>query len=187
MPNSSYIDYLYHHPPEGWEMENPSTYHYFYFEAINSGWWVQYMKDHWYLAIYASLAYLIGIFGLKHYMRHRPAFTLKVPLFLWNLSLGIFSIFGFCRYLPAFLTMFRKPDGFYKSICVRSELTIPFAFWSILFVFSKLVELGDTMFLILRKRPVIFLQWYHHLATMVAVWILGKTCTVFVNSACLFV
>ena len=37
---------------------------------------------------------------------------------------------------------------------------------------SKVVEFVDTMFLILRKRPVIFLHWYHHAATCVYVWYL---------------
>lgn len=33
-------------------------------------------------------------------------------------------------------------------------------YWGWMFVMSKAPELGDTMFLILRKRPVIFLHWY---------------------------
>lgn len=31
--------------------------------------------------------------------------------------------------------------------------------WAFLFVLSKIVELGDTAFLVLRKRPIIFLHW----------------------------
>ena len=30
------------------------------------------------------------------------------------------------------------------------------------FAISKLVEYGDTVFLVLRKRPVTFLHWFHH-------------------------
>ncbi|RCN33149.1 GNS1/SUR4 family protein [Ancylostoma caninum] len=32
---------------------------------------------------------------------------------------------------------------------------------------SKAPELGDTMFLVLRKKPVIFMHWYHHALTFV--------------------
>ncbi|VDK25239.1 unnamed protein product [Anisakis simplex] len=34
-----------------------------------------------------------------------------------------------------------------------------------MFVMSKAPELGDTLFLVLRKRPVIFMHWYHHALT----------------------
>lgn len=33
-------------------------------------------------------------------------------------------------------------------------------FWTWLFVLSKLPELGDTIFIVLRKQPLIFLHWY---------------------------
>ena len=32
-------------------------------------------------------------------------------------------------------------------------------FWSSLFVLSKVPELGDTIFIVLRKQPLIFLHW----------------------------
>lgn len=35
---------------------------------------------------------------------------------------------------------------------------------------SKVFEFGDTLFVVLRKRKLILLQHYHHLATMVYCW-----------------
>jgi hypothetical protein len=32
-------------------------------------------------------------------------------------------------------------------------------FWTLAFVLSKLPELGDTAWIVLRKRPLIFLHW----------------------------
>lgn len=37
---------------------------------------------------------------------------------------------------------------------------------SFLFCVSKIAELGDTIILVLRKKPLIFLHWYHHVLTL---------------------
>ena len=46
----------------------------------------------------------------------------------------------------------------------------PTAFWAYMFVISKAYELGDTVFIVLRKQPLIFLHWYHHVSVMIYVW-----------------
>lgn len=35
---------------------------------------------------------------------------------------------------------------------------------------SKLPELGDTLFIVLRKQPLIFLHWYHHITVLIYTW-----------------
>jgi len=35
---------------------------------------------------------------------------------------------------------------------------------------SKMVELGDTAFIVLRKQPLIFLHWYHHITVLIYTW-----------------
>jgi len=39
-----------------------------------------------------------------------------------------------------------------------------------MFVLSKLPEFGDTVFIVLRKQPLIFLHWYHHILTLLYCW-----------------
>ena len=38
------------------------------------------------------------------------------------------------------------------------------------FIFSKIPELGDTVFIIFRKTPLIFLHWYHHVTVLLFCW-----------------
>ena len=33
-------------------------------------------------------------------------------------------------------------------------------YWTFMFALSKVPELGDTLFIVLRKQPLIFLHWY---------------------------
>merc|ERR1712072_138491 len=46
----------------------------------------------------------------------------------------------------------------------------PAGLWLTLFIFSKIPELIDTAFLVIRKKPVIFLHWYHHFTVMLYCW-----------------
>ncbi|CAG0902727.1 unnamed protein product [Darwinula stevensoni] len=42
--------------------------------------------------------------------------------------------------------------------------------WALVFVYSKVLELGDTAFIVLRKQRLIFLHWYHHLTVLLYTW-----------------
>lgn len=42
--------------------------------------------------------------------------------------------------------------------------------WTLLFIYSKYFELLDTAFIILRKRRLSFLHWYHHATVLLYTW-----------------
>merc|ERR1719502_696310 len=57
-----------------------------------------------------------------------------------------------------------------KAICDNSCYDKSVSIVVLYFNLSKMPEFVDTIFLRLRKRPVIFLHWYHHIVTMLYCW-----------------
>merc|ERR1719197_2386399 len=65
------------------------------------------------------------------------------------------------------------PDAYYNSMCALPSDTWgvgPTGFWVMTFIYSKIPELIDTVFIILRKKPLIFLHWYHHVTVLLYCW-----------------
>lgn len=104
-------------------------------------------------------------------MENREPFVLRGPLVAWNFLLFVFSLFCIVSFTVRLYAgvqakgvevLICDPDGhFWKGVDL-------FLVW--IFLVSKFVELGDTVFLALRKRRVIFLHWYHHLTVLLYCW-----------------
>ncbi|VDD89119.1 unnamed protein product [Enterobius vermicularis] len=99
--------------------------------------------------------------SLIQIMESRKAFSLDTPLFVWNLCLAIFSIMGVTRMSPEMWWSITSNSLEY-SICTASYAQGVTGFWTEKFAMSKILEFGDTAFIVLRKRPLSFLHWYHH-------------------------
>lgn len=108
--------------------------------------------------------YATGIYLLKKYMNDRKAFDLRTPLIVWNFLLTTFSAIGAYRGLNEFSAIYSK-YGLTGTVCHNGALLGATGFWMHLFVLSKVIEFGDTVFIILRKKPLQFLHYYHHLET----------------------
>ena len=132
----------------------------------------QWMQTNWSaVCLYAIVIYMIVIFGGREYMRTRQRFEMRNILAMWNVFLAVFSIVGTCRTVQEFVHVLSKDKGFYHSICVLNLEHDPVAgFWGFAFVLSKVPELGDTVFIVLRKQPLIFLHWYHHISVLAYTW-----------------
>lgn len=105
----------------------------------------------------AVIAYLASIYAGQNYMKTRKPMNLKWLLFAWNSSLAIFSIICVLRGIVE-VGHFVSKEGFLPSMCIARTDNVA-GFWVFLFLLSKFAELGDTFFLVARKRNVMFLHW----------------------------
>lgn len=131
----------------------------------------QWMQQNWYQCFYYIGIYMILVFGGQAYMQSQRRIELRRPLAAWNTFLAVFSIFGASRTIPE-LFWAVTTHGFDYSVCNSSfiESVKVSGFWSWLFTLSKVPELGDTVFIVLRKQPLIFLHWYHHITVLIYSW-----------------
>ncbi|NWW37771.1 ELOV6 protein, partial [Panurus biarmicus] len=130
----------------------------------------KWMQENWQKSFIISVIYVILIFGIQHLMKERRPFNLRAPLVLWSFSLTLFSFFAACR-IWKHMVFLLLTKGFKQSVCSQSFYVHPVSkLWIYLFALSKFVEMGDTLFIVLRKKKLIFVHWYHHLFTMVISW-----------------
>lgn len=113
---------------------------------------------------------MIVIFTIKRWMKDKEGFNLRKALCAWNGMLCVFSIVGSYYLVPEMYEMLLSPRGsLYRSVCISTTSTSA-QYWLWLFILSKVVELGDTMFIVLRKQQLIFLHWFHHVVTLIFCW-----------------
>merc|ERR1719223_1435003 len=126
--------------------------------------------------MYSVPALCIGLylawcyFGTK-FMKNREAFDLRYVLALWNLFLATFSTWGAMKTVPHILYIIATKD-FDRTVCdTASTWGGPGTGLAVqLFILSKIPELIDTVFIVLRKKPLIFLHWYHHVTVLAFCW-----------------
>uniref|UniRef100_A0A183GI08 Elongation of very long chain fatty acids protein n=1 Tax=Heligmosomoides polygyrus TaxID=6339 RepID=A0A183GI08_HELPZ len=124
---------------------------------------------HWVPTSYKiTVAYLVLIYLGQKFMRNKKPFELDGTLAVWNFTFSLFSGVAAYKLLPELFRTFQT-DGFVGTYCNNNDYYTDTStgFWGWAFVMSKAPELGDTIFLVLRKKPVIFMHWYHHALTFV--------------------
>ena len=93
----------------------------------------------------------------------------KKSMFLWNVMQCLYSGYSLYRFLPSFANYVWK-YGYHESICMTNKedsmFNQPYGKWVFLFLLSKIMDLGDTFFIMARGRQVPLIHWYHHLTTL---------------------
>lgn len=129
-------------------------------------------RDNLWISLVLVTLYVIFCFGGKALMKDRVAFDLKPLLALWNLGLSVFSILGALHTVPVLLWHLSE-NGLYYTVCTPPRMWYGMGsagFWTMLFIFSKVPELFDTAFIVMRKKKLIFLHWYHHVTVLLYCW-----------------
>lgn len=140
----------------------------------------EFCRGRWDIVLCAAVVYLCAVFFLPKLLfgdnvgngKSQFSSIVRTPFALWNGGLAVFSIIGFCHVGPELYDLIMERDSFCSDLLTRKIGT---GFRSpgagmFLFIFSKLPELCDTFFLIIKNRPVRLLQWYHHVSVMLFCW-----------------
>ena len=131
-----------------------------------------YFAAHPFLPAAVVVAYLLMVWQLPKYMADRPPFQLRTVSRCWNIGVAVFSICGAGVCVPHLLNQLRA-HGLWYTVCADVYELAGFgppAVWAAAFTWSKLFELFDTALLILKKRPVITLHWFHHASVIGFAW-----------------
>jgi len=121
--------------------------------------------------------YLAVIYSGRQFMKDRMKYELKVLVPLHNFILcGVSILMGIGVLYELFgRFIVNRLEGKSTAELFLCDPEKKFAsgrivFWYYIFYLSKFYELFDTIIIVLKKRPIIFLHVYHHCITIVLIW-----------------
>mmetsp|Transcript_5221 Transcript_5221/g.6723 ORF Transcript_5221/g.6723 Transcript_5221/m.6723 type:complete len:317 (+) Transcript_5221:23-973(+) len=130
------------------------------------------MRSSPWLPFLAVALYGIFIVWGKAAMKSSKEWNWRSIMAFWNLSLSTFSWMGLIRTLPHLIhNMYNY--SLEEVFCNDPESAFgsgSTGLWVQLFILSKFPELIDTFFIVIHKKPLIFLHWYHHVTVLLYCW-----------------
>lgn len=132
----------------------------------------EFCKANNWIPVVCVLLYGAFIIIGQRLMRDRKPFDLRWTLAAWNLFLSVFSGWGMVRTVPHILYNLYAFD--YEDTLCKPAIFMygcgATGMWVQFFILSKIPELFDTVFIVLRKKPLVFLHWYHHITVLLFCW-----------------
>ena len=133
---------------------------------------INFAKNHPFIPICIVTGYLWLCYYGRLFMAVREPLDLKIPLAYWNLLLSMFSFIGMSRTIPTLIYNIHTMT-LTENLCMEPRSSFGMGvcgLWVQLFIYSKIPELLDTFFIIARKKPLMFLHWYHHVTVLLFCW-----------------
>ena len=114
----------------------------------------------------AGLIYYPSLRIGQSVMKNKEPYKIKKILFCWNFFMAFMSALGAFYTVPFLLKAVYNWEG-NRVYCDNQTIINNRTIYPIILVFAwtKIFEWVDTLFLVLRKRKIIFLHWFHHLLT----------------------
>ncbi|KAF8979551.1 hypothetical protein BGZ46_005286 [Entomortierella lignicola] len=113
-----------------------------------------------------TITYFIVIFGGRQIMKTQEAFKLKHLFILHNFLLTAASGALLLLFIENLVPILAR-NGLLYSICNEGAWTQRLELLYYLNYLVKYWELADTVFLVLKKKPLEFLHYFHHSMTMI--------------------
>jgi elongation of very long chain fatty acids protein 6 len=132
----------------------------------------RYFASNWWLPISVVAIYLLLVWRGQVWMESRQPLRLRAVSRSWNLLTAAFSICGAVVCVPHLLHQLAA-HGLWYSVCADVYELAGYgapALWASLFTWSKLFELFDTALLVLKKKNVALLHWFHHASVILFAW-----------------
>lgn len=133
---------------------------------------LNWMENHPLVPIVGIVSYCVLCVVGRKLMESRDPWQWRKIMAVWNLFLSVFSLIGAIRTAPQIIynlaTMSLR-----DNLCTDPRITVgngSCGIWLFLFVISKFPELLDTFFIVIHKKDLIFLHWYHHITVLLYCW-----------------
>ena len=108
------------------------------------------------------IGYVPTVMLLQFVMRYIPPLNVDTPLKLWNATLSGLSLCGFTILCQRLILI-----DFIHSITSLDYSSGLIGYVVFLFNLSKILELVDTLFIVVRKKELTFLHVVHHLSVAI--------------------
>ncbi|ETW64050.1 hypothetical protein PFMC_00073 [Plasmodium falciparum CAMP/Malaysia] len=133
---------------------------------------IQFVHNKYFICPLIVIIYLLFCKYGNILMRDKKALNLKRTISIWNFVLSFFNLLVTIKLYPVLIYIIYH-YSLTGLLIIPPIYTCGFGtvgLWICFFIISKYFELIDTLFLILKKKEITFLHWFHHSTVLLYTW-----------------